>query len=129
MNHLKCFCADHDTVIKDNLFFKCLPEDPLQFTITDKNKVSFFSNYSLVATINHSGNLNNGHDWAIIKEFITNQWFACNDKVVFKIIFLRKKISFSFFFSVLFMQGAFVNSDMPFSRFYPLQSLVSGEGL
>ena len=83
--HLKCFCNEQDRIIKDNQFFKCFPEDSLQIRITDSNKVSFFINYSLVVTINHSGSLNNGHYWAIIKDDTTNQWFSCNDKVVFEI--------------------------------------------
>ena len=28
--YLKCFCVDRDKVMKDDQFFKCLPEDPLQ---------------------------------------------------------------------------------------------------
>ena len=83
--HLKRFCIEQDKVIKDNQFFKCFPEDPLQIRITDNNEVSFSNNYSLVATINHSGSLNNGHYWAIIKDDTTNRWFSCNDKVVFEI--------------------------------------------
>ena len=39
-------------------FFKCLPEDLLQIRITDNNEVSFLNNYSLMATVNHSGCLN-----------------------------------------------------------------------
>ena len=76
------FFIKHDKVIKDNLFFKCFPEDSLQIRITDSNEVYFFNNYSLAATINHSGSLSNGHYWAIIKDDTTNQWFFCNDKVV-----------------------------------------------
>ena len=83
--HLKRFCIEQEKVIKDNQFFKCFPEDPLQIRIPDSNEVSFFNNYSLVATINHSGSLNNGYYWAIIKDDTTNPWFPCNDKVVFEI--------------------------------------------
>ena len=71
--HLKHFCIEHDKVIKDNRFFKCFPEDPLQIRITDSNEVYFSNSYSLVATINHSGSLNNGHYWSIIKDDTTNQ--------------------------------------------------------
>ena len=50
-----------DKVIKDDQFFKCLPEVPLRIRITGSNEVSFFNNYNLVATINHSGSFKNGH--------------------------------------------------------------------
>ena len=85
MIYLKRFFIEQEKVIKDNQFFKCFPEAPLQIRITDSNEVSFFNNYSFVVTINHSGSLNNGHYWAIIKDDTTNQWFSCNDKVVFEI--------------------------------------------
>ena len=85
MIHLKRYCIEQEKVIKDNQFFKCFPEDLLSIRITDSNEITFFNNYSLVATINHSGSLNNGHYWAIIKDDTTNQWFSCNDKVVFEI--------------------------------------------
>ena len=128
---LKHSCVERDKVIKDNQFFKSLPED-LRIRITDNNKVSFLSNYSLVATINHSGNLNNGHYWAIIKDVATNQRFSCNDKVVFEIktadlktsyvLFFVKK-NFFFSFDVAFVQEGFLNSDIVFgcdnSKFNP----------
>ena len=127
--HLKRFHIEHDKVSKDNQFFKCFPEDSLQIRITDSNEVSFFNNFSLVARINHSGSLNNGHYWAIIKDNTTSQWFSCNDKVVFEIkaddldnktsymlFYVRKWFSFYFIFiSVFFlMQGGFANSDTVF---------------
>ena len=65
--HLKRFCIEHDKVIKDNQFFKCFLEDPLQIRITDSNEVSFSNSYSLVATINYSGSYQ-----AIIKDDTTN---------------------------------------------------------
>ena len=46
---------------------------------------SFLNNYSLVSTINHSDNLNIGHDWAFKKHGTANQWFSCSDKVVFQV--------------------------------------------
>ena len=33
-----------------------------------ENEVSFTNNYSLIATIDHSGTLNKGHWWAFIKD-------------------------------------------------------------
>ena len=83
--HLKRFCIEQEKVIKDNQFFKCFLEAPLQIRITDSNEVSLFNNYSLVATINYSGSLNNGHYCANIKDDTTNRWFSCSGKVVFEI--------------------------------------------
>ena len=62
--HLKRFCK----VIKDNQFFNCFREDSLQIRIIDSNKVSFFNNYSLVVTINHSSSLNNGQWYKVIPQ-------------------------------------------------------------
>ena len=94
-------------------FFKCLPEELLQIIIADSIEVSFLNNYALVVTINHSGSLNNGLYSAIIKDVTTNQWFSCDDKVVFKIKAddLNNKMSYAlffvrkyfFFFSLLFL--------------------------
>ena len=94
-------------------------------------KFLFFNNYSLVATINHSGSLNNGHYWVIVKDNTIIQWFSCNNKVVFQIkaddlskkishvlFFLRKWLSvsflFVFFLSCCFCATGFVNSDTVF---------------
>ena len=98
VTNLEHSCVERDKVIKDNQFFKSLPEDLLPIRITDNNKVSFLNNYSLVATINHSGNLNNRHYWAIINNVATNQWFSCNDKFVFKIKAADLKTSYVLFF-------------------------------
>ena len=59
--HLRRFFVDRDKVVKDTQLFKYLPEDFLQIRMADNNEVSFLNNYSLVATINLSGSLNNGH--------------------------------------------------------------------
>ena len=109
----------------------CLPEGSLQIQIIDSNKVSFFNNYSLVATINHSGSLNNGHYWVIVKDNTTIQCFSCDNKVVFQIkaddlskkyhmctFFVRKRLSvsflFVFFLSCCFCIRGFVNSGTVF---------------
>ena len=99
--HLKHFSIGYNKVIKDNQFFKCFPEDSLQIRITNSNKVFFFSSYSLVTTINHSGSLNNRHYWAITKDDTTNQWFSGNDKFVFeiKVDDLNNKTSYAFFYA------------------------------
>ena len=38
--------------------------------------------YSLVASINHSGTLELGHYWAVVKDSNTGDWLSCNNKVV-----------------------------------------------
>ena len=53
--HLRCFVLNVINLSKIPSFFKCLPEDLLQIRITDNNEVSFLNNYSLMATVNHSG--------------------------------------------------------------------------
>ena len=113
-SNLSVFVLNKKRLWKITSFFKCFPEDPLQIRISDSNKVSFFNNYSLVATINHLSSLNNGHDWAIIKDDTTNLWFSSNDKVVFEIkadnlnnkthvlFYVRKRFSFYFNLILLF---------------------------
>ena len=137
--HLKRFCIQHDKVIKDNQFFQCFLENSLQIRITNSNKVSFFNNCSLLATINHSGSLNNGHYWAVIKDDVTNQWFSYNDRIVFKIkaddldnktpyvlFYVRNWFRFYFIFiSVILIQGGFVNLDIVFGCDNPTHNLSS----
>ena len=97
--HDKRFCVERGKVVKDDHFFKCLSEHPLQIQIIG-NEVSFLNNYPLVARINHSCSLNNRHYRAIIKHVTSNQWFSWNDKVVFymKTDYLNNNISCLLFF-------------------------------
>ena len=44
--------------------------------------VSFHRQFNLVATINHSGNLNSGHYWSNILHPVSKQWLNCNDRHV-----------------------------------------------
>ena len=48
------------------------------FPITVEDEVSFINKYSLIATINHSGNLNRGHYCAFIRDLNS----MTNDKLV-----------------------------------------------
>ena len=54
----------------------------LKVPITVEDEVSFSSKYSLVASINHSGTLEQEHYWAVVKDSNTGDWLSCNDKVV-----------------------------------------------
>ena len=49
------------------------------------DNVSFSKEFSLVATINHSGSLNAGHYWAFIKDNIYKSWFKCDDRSILKV--------------------------------------------
>ena len=53
--------------------------------ITTEDEVSFINKYSLIATINHSGNLNRDHYWAFIKDLHSSSWYFCNDKLVLNV--------------------------------------------
>ena len=35
-----------------------------------------------MASINHSGTLDQGHYWATVKDLSSGDWLSCNDKVV-----------------------------------------------
>jgi ubiquitin C-terminal hydrolase len=74
-------------MFKDNRLVECLPNTNhiLNIPITIDDTVSFSNKFSLVATINHSGNLVAGHYWAFIKEKNSNSWLQCNDKSVLKV--------------------------------------------
>ena len=74
-------------VINEN-FFRCTQNESnkdLTVPITIEDEVSFTNNYSLIATINHSGTLNNGHCWAFIKDFHSSTCYSCNGKSVFNV--------------------------------------------
>ena len=47
-----------------------------------EEEVSFSTKYSLMALITHSGTLDQGHYWAIVKDLNSGDWLSCNDKVV-----------------------------------------------
>ena len=79
---LSRFSTSHSRLLKDPRVFNCSPELELKIPITVEDEVSFSSKYSLVASINHSGMLDQGHYWAVVKDSNTGDWLSCNDKVV-----------------------------------------------
>ena len=79
---LSRFSTSHSGLLKDPRVFNCSPELELKVPITVEDEVSFSSKYSLVASINHSGTLDKGHYWAVVKDSNTGDWLSCNDKVV-----------------------------------------------
>ena len=79
---LSRFSTSHSGLLKDPRVFNCSPDLELKVPITVEDEVSFSSKYSLVASINHSGTLDQGHYWAVVKDSNTGDWLSCNDKVV-----------------------------------------------
>ena len=79
---LSRFSTSHSRLSKEPRLFNCFPELELKVPITVEDEVSFSSKYSLVASINHSGMLDQGHYWAVVKDSNTGDWLSCNDKVV-----------------------------------------------
>ena len=65
---LSRFSTTHSRLLKDQQVFNCFPELELKVPITVEDEVSFSSKYSLVASINHSDTLDQGHYWAVVKD-------------------------------------------------------------
>ena len=65
---LSRFSTSHSRLLKDQQVFNCFPELELKVPITVEDEVSFSSKYSLVASINHSDTLDQGHYWAVVKD-------------------------------------------------------------
>ena len=55
--------------MKDQQVFNCSPDFELKVLITVEGEVSVSTKYSLMASINHSGTLDQGHGWAIVNDF------------------------------------------------------------
>ena len=79
--------SGNNVFIKNTDFVECLPETThvLRVPIQTGDSISFTNQYSLIATINHSGTLQAGHYWAFIKDRSTNNWLKCNDRAVLKV--------------------------------------------
>ena len=82
MIQLSRFSISHSRRIKDQQVFHFPPELELKVPITMADEVSFPRKFSLVASINHSGTLNQRHYWAVVKDFNSGEWLSCNDTVV-----------------------------------------------
>ena len=83
--HLKRFNNFLEHTFKDCSYFHCLPSNAssISIPISVEGEVSFVKNFSLIATINHSGRLENGHYWAYTRH--DNIWYECNDTSVVKV--------------------------------------------
>ena len=84
---LNRFSKFHGNTFKHTRFVECLPVKDHILTVPLKldDNVSFSKEFSLVATINHSGSLNAGHYWAFIKDNIYKSWFRCDDHSILKV--------------------------------------------
>ena len=84
---LNRFTKFNGDTFKDTRFVECLPVEDhiLRVPLKLDDNVSFPKEFSLVATINHSGSLNAGHYWAFIKDNTSKSWFKCDDRSVLKV--------------------------------------------
>ena len=82
---LKRFSFEEGVKKKDHTLVQCLPPTDstspefLKIPEIVEDDVSFYSGYSLLATINHSGNSEKGHYIAYIRQSKTNSWLLCDD--------------------------------------------------
>ena len=83
--HLKRFGNFQDNTFKDCSFYRCLPSKgaTVSVPISVDGETSVSKQYSLVATINHSGRLDRGHYWSFVKRDST--WYESNDTSVTKV--------------------------------------------
>ena len=75
---LRRFVQSANNFVKDKTTVECTKT--LVLPLSENEEVTFKPEYELVASINHSGNLNAGHYWAYIKD--CNIWYSCDDKSV-----------------------------------------------
>ena len=98
---------------KDQQVFNSSPE--LKVPITVEDEVSFISKYSLLASINYSGTLDQGHYWAVVKNLNSGNWLSCNYKIILTVItqlhtpFSQENLSIA-----NFVQGGFVFFNIAF---------------
>ena len=78
---LKCFVSHDNQVIKDINHVQCTPN--ISVPVKD-NEVTYQKHYHLIATINHTGNLNRGHYTSFIKIPNSKSLLHCNDVAVLR---------------------------------------------
>ena len=81
---LSPYSTSHSRLIKDQQVFNCSPGFELKVPITVEDEASL-QQISLVASINHSGTLDQGRYCAVIKDLNLGDWLSCNDKVLLKV--------------------------------------------
>lgn len=88
--HLNRFSYNNGRPIRNEAIVDCLlRQDGYVLTVHTSPsandsvcEVHFNTHYSVTATINHSGTLDNGHYTAHVKDMNSGRWFHCNDKAV-----------------------------------------------
>ena len=78
---LLCYNNFKGAVIKNDMRVNCCSET-LRLLISADEQVCLFKEFTLKATINHSGTLQAGHYWAHIKDEDNRGWLKCNDASV-----------------------------------------------
>ena len=68
MIQLSRFSISHSRLRKDQQLFNCSPDFELNIPIIVEDEVFFSSKYSLMMSVNHSGTLDQGHYWAVLKD-------------------------------------------------------------
>ena len=63
-----------------NIVNKCFAN--ISIPVIFDNKIDEQRNFTLISTVNHSGNLNNGHYTAHVKNNFSPAWYYCNDAAV-----------------------------------------------
>ena len=79
------FSNQGPTLLKNEDKFNCASSGTtkhLTVPVAGDGEIFVNNTYSLIATINHSGSLNHGHYWAVIKDNNSSKWYCCNDKLV-----------------------------------------------
>ena len=82
--NLERFSHRNGQIIRNPSPVQCLEDISMPFSpsLDDSLVVSFRNKYSLVASVNHSGTLSNGHYTAFIKDPSSQRWLHCNDRCV-----------------------------------------------
>ena len=73
-------------VIKNKMRLNCCSET-LRLLISADEQVCVYKEFTLKATINHSGTMQAGHYWAHIKDEDNCGWLKCNDTSVIATLF------------------------------------------
>ena len=91
--------AHNITQIRSPTEVVCFPE--LLKVPLHSEDITLYQKYSLVATINHSGSINSGHYWSIVKDKFSDSWLRCNDSSVCTVSAssLKTKYSYVFFYA------------------------------
>ena len=100
---LRRFYNQGPTLLKNEDMFNCTLSEPnrdLSVAVTSDSEISVNNSYSLTATINHSGFINQGHYWAVIRDTKSSNWYCCNDRLVFRVDkgYLNNKTSYILFY-------------------------------